>query len=274
MDVTRALVFVAAAASAGCGAFLTQEDGEAYRKELSTLKAENKKLERRVAELSASRREDQEKLDKALDDATKLLARNSADLGLTVQKNQTDVATLTGRVDDITTQLNSLGKSFNDYRAASDTKIEQLVNASTTAKAPPIPEKPDDVFAEGKKRYDAKQWGDARRVFDAFINRYPTDGRAAKAQFMIGDTYLKESKYANAINAFLKVIEGYPKAEEVPDAMYEAGEAFYQLKYCGDARVYFQELIKRYPKSEWKKDAAQKLKDLQRDVKNKAVCQQ
>ncbi len=274
MDVTRALVFIAAAASAGCGAFLTQEDGEAYRKEIADLKAKNSKLEKRVAELSASRKEDQQKLDQALDDATKLLARNSADLGLTVQKTQADVAALTGRVDDINTQLNSLGKSFNDYRAASDTKIEQLVNASTTAKAPPIPEKPDDVFAEGKKRYDSKQWGDARRVFDAFINRYPTDTRAPKAQFMIGDSYLKESKYANAINAFLKVIEGYPKSEEVPDAMFEAGEAFQQLKYCGDARVYYQELIKRYPKSEWKKDATQRLKELQRDMKKKDVCQQ
>jgi tol-pal system protein YbgF len=270
------LFLVAAAASSGCFAFVTKEDGEAMQKEIAALKAKSSNLGQQAADLQKATDAAQaalKNMQKIVDDATKVATRNSADVGLTVQKLQADLAVLTGRVDDINTTVGALGKSFNDYRASSDTKIEQMVNATTTAKAPPIPETADGAFAEAKKRFDAKQWGDARRVLDAFINRYATDTRAPSAQFMIGDSYLKETKYANAINAFLKVIEGYPKAEVVPDAMYEAGEAFYSLKYCGDARVYFQELLKRYPKTEWKKDATQKLKDLQRDMKNKSACQ-
>src|SRR5262249_30463678 len=162
------------------------------------------------------------------------------DLGLTVQKLQTDLATMTGRVDDMQTSFASLNKSFTEYRASSDVKIEQAVNATTNAKQPPIPEKPDDVFSEAQRRYDSKQWADARRLWDAFLSRFPSDARAPKAQYLIGESYLQEQRYANAIGAFTKVIDNFPKSEMVPDAMYKNGTAFYALKYCGDARIYFQ----------------------------------
>ncbi len=269
----RILSLGLALTATGCFAFVTKEEGDAMTKKIATLEAKNKQLESTLAELSGNTSAMQSKMQKAVDEATKVLTRNNADVGLTVQKTQADLAALTGRVDDVDTRETAHYKSLSESRAAMDTKVEQLVNNTTTAKSPPIPETADGAFSEAKKRFDAKQWADARRVLDAFMNRYASDARAPQAQFMIGDSYLKEQKFANAINAFLKVIEGFPKAEVVPDAMFEAGDAFYQLKYCGDARVYFQELLKRYPKSEWKKDATQKLKDLQRDMKNKAVCQ-
>jgi tol-pal system protein YbgF len=273
MAMIRILSLGLAFSATGCFAFVTKEDGDVMNKKIAALEAKNKQLETTLAELSGNTSAMQSKMQKAVDEATKVLTRNNADVGLTVQKTQADLAALTGRVDDVDTREAAHYKSLSDSRAAMDTKVEQLVNNTTTAKAPPIPDTADAVFADAKKRLEAKQWNDARRVFDAFINRYPTDPRAGQAQYMIGDSYMKEQKFANAINAFLKVIEGFPKAEVVPDAMFEAGDAFYQLKYCGDARVYFQELLKRYPKTEWKKDATQKLKDLQRDGKNKSVCQ-
>jgi tol-pal system protein YbgF len=171
------------------------------------------------------------------------------------------------------TTLASVSKQFTEFRAGTDTRLEQVVNATSGGKAPPVPETADGIFAEAMKRYDAKQWLDARRLFDAFINRFGADGRASKAQYLIGESYLAEAKYANAIGAFTKVIDNFPKSEIVPDAMFRNGQAFRALKYCGDARIYFQELLRRYPKTEWKKDASDELKKLQSDAKNKSVCQ-
>ena len=88
-----------------------------------------------------------------------------------------------------------------------------------------------------QKRFEAKQFNDSRRLFDAFIARFPTDGRAATAQYLIGEAYFAEGKYANAIGAYSKVIDNFPKAENVPDAMYRNGLAFYALKYCGKPKV-------------------------------------
>ena len=48
-----------------------------------------------------------------------------------------------------------------------------------------MPETADGLFAEAQKRLDAKQWLEARRLFDAFVNRYPQDPRAARSQFAV-----------------------------------------------------------------------------------------
>jgi tol-pal system protein YbgF len=239
---------------------------------LDEVKNLSTKNEQRAAELAKEMDEQLRRLKQVVDEATKVVTRNSADVGLTVQKLQQDLGQLTGRIDDIQHAEDALTKQFMDYRANSDTKLEQLTNATTTAKSPPLPETPDALFSEGEKRLAAQQFADARRLFEAFANRYPQDARAAKAQFDIGEAYLGEKRYANAIGAYTKVVDNFPKADVVPDAMYKNGTAFYALKYCSDAKVYFQELLKRYPKTNWKKDATEELKRLTKDQKNKAAC--
>jgi tol-pal system protein YbgF len=257
---------------AGCFAFMTKQEGKELKDQLDEVRNLSTKNEQKAGELAKQMDEQLARLKQVVDEATKVVTRNSADVGLSVQKLQTDLGQITGRIDDIQHALDAITKQFQDYRAASDTKLEQLTNATTTAKSPPVPETADGLFAEAEKRLAAQQWADARRLLEAFINRYPNDGRAAKAQFDIGEAYMGEKRYANAIGAYTKVVDNFPKSEIVPDAMFKNGVAFYALKYCSDAKVYFQELLKRYPKTNWKKDANDQLKNLSRDLKNKAVC--
>jgi tol-pal system protein YbgF len=267
-----AAVALLGATGSGCFAFVTKEEGRELKQQIEDVRTLSAKNELRAAELAKELDEQLKRLRSVVDEATKVVTRNSADVGLQVQKQQTDLAQLTGRIDDLQHAQDALTKQFQDYRAASDTKLEQLVNASTTAKNPPMPETPDALFAEGEKRLQAQQFQDARRLFEGFVNRYPADPRAARAQFNIGEAYAGEKRYANAIGAYTKVVDNFPKSDAVPDAMFKNGLAFYQLKYCGDAKVYFQELIKRYPKTTWKAQANEQLKKLTKDQKNHAVC--
>jgi tol-pal system protein YbgF len=266
------LIVIVAASTSGCFAFMTKEEGKEMKQQIDDVRTLSAKNELRAAELAKELDEQLHRLRAVVDEATKVVTRNSADVGLQVQKLQTDLAQLTGRIDDLQHAQDALTKQFQDYRAASDTKIEQLVNNSTAAKNPPIPETPDALFAEAEKRMQAQQWPEARRLFEAFVNRYPADPRAARAQYNIGESYNAEKRVANAMGAYTKVVDNFPKSDVVPDAMYKNGLAFYALKYCGDAKVYFQELLKRYPKTTWKKDASEELKKLTRDQKNRAVC--
>ncbi len=265
-------IVMLAASTSGCFAFVTKEEGRELKQQIDDVRTLSAKNELRAAELAKELDEQLKRLRGVVDEATKVVTRNSADVGLNVQKLQTDLAQLTGRIDDLQHAEDALTKQFQDYRAASDTKLEQLVNASTTAKNPPMPETPDALYAEGDKRLAAMQWQDARRLFEGFVNRYPQDPRAARAQFNIGEAYAGEKRYANAIGAYTKVVDNFPKSDVVPDAMFKNGLAFYALKYCGDAKVYFQELLKRYPRTNWKAQANEELKRLVRDLKNKAVC--
>jgi len=271
MKIATALPLVALAAS-GCFAFVTKEEGREFKQQLEDVKGLSAKNEVKAAELAKQMDTQLRRLKQVVDEATKVVTRNSADVGQTVEKLQTDLGQLQGRVDDATHAQDALTKQFQDYRASSDTKLEQLTNTMTAAKAPPLPETPDALYGDAEKKLAAAAWADARRVFEAFVNRYPQDPRAAKAQFSVGVAYDGEKRYANAIGAYTKVVDNFPKADIVPDAMYKNGMAFYQLKYCSDAKVYFQELLKRYPKTTWKNDASNQLKSLARDAKNKNVC--
>jgi tol-pal system protein YbgF len=263
---------VLAASTAGCFAFTTKEEGRELKQEIDNVKQLSAKNEVRAAELAKELDQQLKRLRQVVDEATKVVTRNSADVGLSVQKLQTDLAQLTGRIDDIQHAQDALTKQFQDYRAASDTKIEQLVNESAAAKNPPMPTTADGLFAEAEKRLQAQQYQEARRLFDAFVTRYASDARAPRAQYNVGEAYWAEKRYSNAIGAYTKVYENFPKSDVVPDAMYKNGMAFYALKYCKDAKVYFSELLKRYPRTTWKKDANEELKKLNRDLKNPNVC--
>lgn len=257
----------------GCG--VPQEQGMKMMDDIAKLQQRAQMSDEQAAKLQKTTGEAQmelARLRKLVDEGQNAI-KSSADLGLSVEKLKVDLAAMTGRLDDVQNSMMALNKSFTDYRAQSDIKIEQVVNATTNQKAPPIPENADGVYTQAQQRFNDKSWVDARRLWEAFLARYPQDARAPKAQFMIGESYLAETRYANAIGAFTKLIDNFPKSELVPDAMYKNGTAFYALKYCGDARIYFQELLRRYPKTEWKRDANEQLKKLQRDLKNKAVCQ-
>lgn len=268
----RLLLVSPVVVSTGCFAFMTKEEGREMKQQLDEVKGLSAKNEVKAAELAKQMDTQLRRLKQVVDEATKVVTRNSADVGQTVEKLQVDLGQLQGRIDDIQHSSDALTKQFQDYRASSDTKLEQLTNATTSAKAPPVPDSPDALYSEADKRLVGSQWVDARRLFEAFINRYPQDARAAKAQFAIGEAYAGEKRFANAIGAYTKVVDNFPKADIVPDAMFKNGSAFYQLKYCSDAKVYFQELLRRYPKTTWKKDATDQLKNLQRDQKNKSVC--
>ena len=266
------LLLAMAASTSGCFAFVTKEEGRELKQQIDDVRTLSAKNELRAAELAKQLDEQLQRLRTVVDEATKVVTRNSADVGLQVQKLQTDLAQLTGRIDDLQHAQDALTKQFQDYRAASDTKIEQLVNNSTAAKNPPIPETPDALYAEADKRLQAQQWQEARRLFEAFVDRYPTDKRAARAQYNIGEAYNAEKRTANAMSAYTKVYDNFPKSDVVPDAMYKNALGFYSLKYCGDAKLWFQELIKRYPRTTWKKDAQEQLRKLAHDQHNKAVC--
>lgn len=270
--MNRLLPVVSAVLLSGCFAFVTKEEGREIKQQIEDVKGLSSQNEVKAAELAKQMDVQLKRLKQVVDEATKVVTRNSADVGQTVEKLQTDLGQLQGRVEEMQHSQDALMKQFQDFRANSDTKLEQLTNAANASKAPPIPETPDAVFADAEKKLAAQQWLEARRLFDAFVNRYPTDARAGKAQFNIGEAYAGEKRLQNAIVAYEKVVTSFPKSDVAPEAMYKNGLLYFQLKYCTDARTYFMELLRRYPKTTFKKEANEQLKNLQRDAKNKNIC--
>ena len=114
----RGGVVLLAASVAGCFAFTTKEEGRELKQQIEEVRTLSAKNELRAAELAKELDQQLKRLRTVVDEATKVVTRNSADVGLTVQKLQTDLAQLTGRIDDLQHAQDALTKQFQDYRAA------------------------------------------------------------------------------------------------------------------------------------------------------------
>ena len=90
-----------------------------------------------------------------------------------------------------------------------------------------------------------KQYDPARQAYEKVIAA--TNGEtAARAQFQIGETWLSEGKFEQAIPALLAVEDVYKYPKWSARALFEAGRAFEQLKQPDKAKVQYGEIVNKY----------------------------
>lgn len=258
---------LALACALGLGACVTSGEGEKMQADIRRLRERVDAMDRRDAEIN----EQVARLRKVLDQATALLSRNSADIGSRVDKNTSDLAQLTGQIEEAKHAVEDLTRKLADQngRLAS---LEQTQSKIVDRVAPTMPEDKDALWKEAQARLGGGMRDDARRFFTAFIQRFPQDARAPQAQILIGQSYALEGKHTQAAAAFQKVLDTYPKAAEVPEAIWLLGQSFAELKFCSDAIAVLTDLTKRYPKSPRANDAKTKLRELHKLQKDKKFC--
>jgi TolA-binding protein len=90
-----------------------------------------------------------------------------------------------------------------------------------------------------------KQYEQARQAYEKVIAA--TNGEtAARAQFQIGETWLAERKFEQAIPALLAVEDVYKYPKWSARALFEAGRAFEQLKQPDKAKQQYGEIVNKY----------------------------
>jgi TolA-binding protein len=258
----RALIVLVALA--GC---VTSGTGDKMRADINKLQERVDAMDRRDAEIN----EQVARLRKVLDDATAFLGRNSADLGTKMAKNETDMAVLVGQIEEAKHMLDELQRKVNDQNSRLGA-FEQTQNVIANKVAPQIPDDKDSVYREGQARMNAGQRDEARRFFKAFVQRFPEDARAARAQIFIGQTYALDGNHNLAAGEYLKVVDKFKNSAEVPEAIWLLAQSYVELKYCGDARTLLQDLPRRYPRSPRVNDAKVKLRELQKIAKDRRYC--
>jgi tol-pal system protein YbgF len=249
------------------GACVTTGEGDKMRSDIASLRERVEAMDRRDAEIN----EQVARLRSVLDQATGLLSRNSADLGTKVAKNETDLAALTGQLEEAKHLIEDLQRRINEQQSRLG-GIETTTNKIVDKVAPSIPDDKEGLWREAQTRLNSGMRDDARRFFRAFIQRFPQDPRAPQAQIFLGQSFSVEGKHTQAAAEFQKVLDTYKNSPEVPEAMWLLAQSFVELKFCGDARVLLQDLEKRYPRSSRVKDVKVKLRELQKIAKDKRLC--
>lgn len=273
MAMTR-LVALVLVFTPGCFWFTTKHEGETLRRDVKNLKTT-------VDAQQASLGDKLKQLDESVEKATKLLSRNSADIGTEVEKMADEVATLKAQNESLRQELEAVRqevlKQREQYEQRLGTYAERMeaVEKWVAARQEAVAAAGDKekIWSDAQKRMSESKWADARNGLRSFVQKFPQDARADDAQFMIGKTFQEEKDYEKAIAEYQRVIDSYPNGDMVDDAFLQAGLAALDMKWCVDAGAYLGELVRRYPSSPLVKQAKDKLAHIKKNAKNKNICQ-
>ena len=251
--------------ASGCFWATTKSEGQAMKKDIDGLQSKvaekEKVLDVQIAELK-----------KVLDDATRILKRNSADLGADVDKLRDDVRTATGLVTAINNEITLLREQVTkgaEKIAAIDGRLAAL---EARAPNPANPGTPEEIWTLGKTAFEAQRWAEAHDLFKKLVVQFPTHVRAPDAQYFRAESLIKKGDVDSAIGEYQKLVDKYPDSQLADDALFRAGEAAYSIKNCTEARAYFGLLRQKFSKSTLTRQAEAKDKEIRGVLKNKAKC--
>lgn len=247
------LVALLATSATGCFWVTTKSEGRALRKDVNKIEASLPKLQQ------------------VLDQATKLLTRNSADLGNEVTTLGEEQKKLTGLV----MEASRYAEEVRDESKRQEQRIADLEKriAELEGKAELSNKSAPQLWDEGMAAMQARNYEQARASFRSLLAKHPTHDKADDAQLQRGETYFRERKYQESLGEFQRVFEKYPDSSLADDAAFRAGEAAEELKWCTDARAYFGLLVKKWPRSDLARKAKSRDAALKKSAGNKKKCQ-
>ena len=194
-----------------------------------------------------------EQLEATLEDARQRLGRNNADLSADMEAMRKEIDRVSGQLDVGRREFEQLRKAFELFQADVDVRL----NSRRT-----LPSDPDELFQAGQDRLSGDDPDGARKAFERFAKDFPSDDRADNAVFFVGESFMKQEKYKEAAASFRAVLKDYEKSDIRDAATYRFGDALVGMKRCDDARIFYEEVTTKFKKSSFKKDARQKLKQI------------
>jgi len=138
-------------------------------------------------------------------------------------------------------------------------KITAPVQTGAPVVAPPAPAPVKEVnpYEQGVALYKQKDFKEAKRSFQAYIDKNPNGDKLDSAYFWLGECEFGMGRYEEAILEYQKVISKFSKSNKAPAALLKQAMSFEKLGDKQSAKILYEKLLKQYPKSE-QAPAAQK----------------
>lgn len=181
-----------------------------------------------------------------------------------IDRLEAEVRSLTGRVEELTFQLEQARARLDSVSAALAGDAPQPLAgapagpndliANEISKAAPasggevaLPLDPEAAFAYASDFLLAGDYANAERAFKMFVETFPNHPRTADARFRLGEVYLANSKNTEAADAFIAFIRAYPQSARGAEAYLKLGTAFARLQKPDEACKVFKTLKSKYP---------------------------
>ncbi|KTD44743.1 tol-pal system protein YbgF [Legionella parisiensis] len=119
------------------------------------------------------------------------------------------------------------------------------VPAATTSRINPADEQISYLAAYElvkNKRYD-----DALNAMNVFVQKYPTGGYTANAQYWLGELYLVKKDFTKSIEHFNVVLQQFPTSSKSAASMLKVGYAYAAQGDKQEAKKFLQQVVRAYP---------------------------
>src|SRR5215470_20269379 len=124
-----------------------------------------------------------------------------------------------------------------------------------------------DLYQQGEQDMEKKYYPQARTSFQKIVERHPQSQYAARARFLIGETYYREAAFDKAIKEFESFMAFYPRHDIADLVQFRLAMSYYdQMKPVEQdqgltvkAIEQFRKLVKEYPASRYATDALAKI---------------
>jgi len=267
MNSLRTLLIVAIACQSGaCFWVTTKHEGQ-------TLRTDIERIDEVVSKQEGSVEGTVKKLKSTLEEASTLLARNSADLGAQFDELENENARLTGLVMEAKRYANQVFTDMQGMEKRVETLEARLATLEGKAFQPPKTQTASELYDEGMQAFRANDYNKARELFRKLVIKFPGHEKADDAQYNRGQAYFVQADYKSALEEFQAVFDKFPQSSLADDAIFRAGESAEKLKWCTDARAYYGLLRQKYPKSDMVGKAKKQGAYLKKNAKKRKICQ-
>jgi len=178
-----------------------------------------------------------------------------ADSGGKVDQLSTQVQSLQDSVDELKTRIARVSKQLEDMQAAQQT----LNTASmTTNQVPPA----DVLYNNALRDYNAAKYDLAQQQFSDYMRYYSTTELAGNAQFYLADILFRKGDFGSAVTEYDKVLEQFPGGNKAQAAQLKKGYALLELGQRDAGVRELRSLVARYPRSAEATQARERLTKL------------
>lgn len=92
-----------------------------------------------------------------------------------------------------------------------------------------------------------KKYDDAVRAMQTFVQKYPSGGYTANAEYWLGELYLAKKEYPKALEHFELVLQKFPSSSKSAASLLKTGYVYTATGNKQEAKRRLQQVIRTYP---------------------------
>ena len=186
------------------------------------------------------------KMSSSVDTLNKSLQQQNADAAGRLDQVSSQVQSLHDSVDELKARMAKLNKQLDDMSAGQqNANPNQPPPGGANIQAPPA----DVLYNNALRDYNAAKYQLAQQEFADYVKFYGNTDLAGNAQFYIADIEYRQGNYQQAVVEYDKVMEQYPGGNKAAAAQLKKGYSLLELGQKDAGVKELQSLIARYPRA-------------------------